>query len=182
MQPNLIISTAHSADSLLEAKGHGCPEALLLAWVAWEGLRVRTLCVGLAKMGWQIQDVYDVLSKERAYTTGQYDRLFAHIFGKRPHNSSGIGTTWSAIEAYRVIRHRYVHGMGGAKPSLLEHGTLFITAHVADPEWLARLQVMTTNGRIPIGHPYAVQRGGRERKRPKAELSRLLRELAGGHR
>ena len=51
MQPNLIKSTAESSLTLLGGKGRGTPEALLLAWVSWEGLKIRVLFVGLGLHG-----------------------------------------------------------------------------------------------------------------------------------
>lgn len=81
MKPNLIKSTAESSLTLLGGKGRGTPEVLLLAWVSWEGLRIRVLVVGLAMQGWEVQDIYDVLSEDKVHALAHVRGLFKEVFG-----------------------------------------------------------------------------------------------------
>jgi hypothetical protein len=175
MQPNLITATARSANALLESAGRGCPEALLLAWVSWEGLRVRLLSVGFAKMGWRVGVAYEALADSAVRTGKQYDKVFKEVFGTRPGSTSGVSETWRELEQYREIRNRYVHGMGGTSPKVLANGTLLITSQVSDVDWLSRLAVESPEGKVLIGDPYAPQHGGNRRRRSRSELDRLLR-------
>ena len=130
MQPSLIRSTAETSLDLLAMRGRGSPESLLLAWVAWEGLKMRLLVVGLAKCGWRVSDVYDVLSASRLHTQEDYRALFAEVFGASPESTRGVGAQWRAIEDFRGVRNRYVHGTRGSAPAKLEAGTHLITGRV----------------------------------------------------
>jgi hypothetical protein len=154
MQPSLIRSTAETSLDLLEMRGRGSPESLLLAWVAWEGLKMRLLVVGLAKRGWRVSDVSDVLSASRLHTQEDYRSLFAEVFGASPESTRGVGAQWRAIEDFRGVRNRYVHGTRGSAPAKLEAGTHLITGRVLDPSWLSGLAVSADGEPVKIGDPF----------------------------
>ena len=172
MRPGQIRTTATTSLDLLERRGHGTPDSLLLAWVAWEGLKIRTLCVGLSRMGFQVQHVYDVLGEERFHTDQHYRRLFMSIFGTYPENTRGVGAQWKGLESYRTTRHKIVHGMGSDRPERLERGTRQLVGATTDPTWLSRLTVVQEGTRTPIGSPFASMRASG--KRPKYELRALV--------
>lgn len=176
MQPNLIKSTAESSLSLLGERGHGTPEALLLAWVAWEGLKVRLMVVGLTMQGWQVQDIYEVLSAEQVHTRDHVRGILYSLFGSFPENTKGIGTTWAQIEQFREVRNRFVHGTRSAAPLRLEAGTHLITDHVLNTEWLHNASIRIDGSRIALGDPYRRLTGRRNGLRGKASLISLIRE------
>ena len=174
MQPSLIRSTANSALDLLELRGRGSTEAFLLSWVAWEGLKVRLVVVGLNMQGWQVSDVYAGLTDGRVHTNQNYLALFRTIYGRNPHNVSGVGDTWRQIEEFREVRNRYVHGTRGAAPAKLEAATLMITERVLDPSWLRGTPIKTEEGMSKLGDPYRRLVASRARHRSKASLKEML--------
>lgn len=139
---------------LLREKGRGSPEAFLLAWVAWEGLKIRLLVVGLAMQGWRVQDIYEVLSEQRVHDHRHIRNVFKGISGSFPENTSGMSQAWQQIEAFRDVRNRYVHGTRGADPARLEAGTHLITEHVLDTGWLEEIQVRGDSQNTRLGDPY----------------------------
>lgn len=174
MRPSQIKTTAATALELLEQRGYGTPDSLLLAWVAWEGLKVRTLSVGLAKMGFQVQHVYDVMGDDRVHTLNDYQTLFRRVFGANPQNIRGVSQVWKQLEDFRNTRHKIVHGMGSATPEHLERGTRLLASMSLDPDWLAGLKVESGETRVTIGSPFASMRS--RGHRPKHELQTLVKE------
>ena len=174
MQPNLIRSTADSSLSLLASRGRGTPEAFLLAWVAWEGLKIRVLVVGLSMQGWKVQDIYDVLSQDKVHAVDHVRGLFKAVFNSYPENARGVGQDWCLIEDFRDVRNRYVHGARGAAPLRLEAGTHLITQRVLDPSWLAPLTVVVDGERTRLGDPYRRLPSKRWRYRSRASLRELI--------
>ncbi|MEI6374674.1 MAG: hypothetical protein WCP26_12910 [Actinomycetes bacterium] len=172
MRPSQIRRTAETSLQLLEWRGHGTPDALLLAWVAWEGLKIRTVCVGLARMGFQVQHVYDVLSEEKVHALDDYRRLFKSVFGSFPESAKGVGKQWQELEDLRDTRHKIVHGMGSDKPDRLERGTRLLAGAAMNPDWLAPLSVVRDDVRVPIGSPFAAMRS--PGRRPKYELREMV--------
>lgn len=176
MQPSLIRSTAQSSLALLGEYGRGTPEALLLAWVSWEGLKIRLLVVGLAMQGWKVQDIYEALSSEQVHTRDHARRMFRSVFGTFPESTRSIGDTWDQIEQFRQVRNRYVHGTRGAAPLRLEAGTHLITEHVLDTTWLRGLPVRTDTGQVSLGDPYRRLASSRTGHRSSASLADLIRD------
>lgn len=176
MQPNLIKSTAESSLTLLGERGRGTPEALLLAWVAWEGLKTRTLVVGLAMQGWKVQDIYDALAAESVHTREHVRGVFRSVFGSFPDNTKGISQTWQHIEQFREVRNRYVHGARGAAPLRLEAGTHLITEHVLDTTWLHDVRIVVDGQRTVLGDPYRRLPSTRARYNSPSSLKTLLRD------
>ena len=175
MQPNLIKSTADSALELLDFRGRGSAEAFLLSWVAWEGLKVRVLAVGLHTHGWSVADIYESLPNGRIYQDKNYGAVFHQVFGTSPHGTQGVSSTWAEIEAFRDVRHRYVHGARGSSPAKLEAATHLITERVLEPQWLAVAKVSTTEGKVPLGDPYRRLVTARGRTRSRASLNDMLK-------
>lgn len=174
VQPSLIRATANSSLTLLGEEGRGTPQALLLAWVSWEGLKIRILVVGLAMRGWKVQDVYEVLSEDKVHTHAHIRGLLKEVFGSYPENIKGIGYRWEQIEEFRTVRNRYVHGTRGAAPLRLEAGTHMITDHVLDPTWLAPLPVLVDGVQKRLGDPYRRLPSLRPRFQSKASLKELV--------
>ena len=153
MQPNLIRSTAESAQVLLHHRGYGSPEAFLLAWVAWEGIRTRILVVALVMKGWRVKDIYPELAHAHP-DSRQYQRLFRVILGTSPQQIKGTGETWRQIEQFRKTRNAIAHGIGTSSPARLEAATHLIVEAAESPEWLARIQVILETGPEPLGDIY----------------------------
>lgn len=161
---------------LLDHHGRGTPEGLLLAWVAWEGLKIRLLVVALAMQQWRVQDINDVLSSEQVHTREHVRRIFRSVSGAFPESTKGIGTTWDQIEQFREVRNRYVHGTRGAAPLRLEAGVHLITEHVLDTRWLESVPVRRDSGRTSLGDPYRRLPSSRSGYRSRSSLSELVRD------
>ena len=58
MNPSSIRELTASARALQKTKRQGSPEAFILAWIAWEGMKLRILAVAQKKMGIKIKDTY----------------------------------------------------------------------------------------------------------------------------
>jgi hypothetical protein len=134
-------------------RGHGCPEALLLAWVAWEGLRIRVLVVALSMHGWRVKGIYPTLASERLTAHASRKTLNATL-GCSTLQVKTVADIWRAIESHRPLRNKFAHGMGGNSPDRLEAATHFITTHALDPEWLAPLPVHIDDATYQLGDPY----------------------------
>jgi len=172
MRPSQIRRTAETALELLEDRGHGNPEAFLLAWVSWEGLKIRVISLGLARMGFQVQHVYEVLTEDELRSKGEFEALFQTVFSRKPQSAKGVGSTWQRNETFRKVRNRIVHGIGSTSPDRLESGTRVLTGAVLSPQWLGSLAVNDGSGQVSIGNPFAGMnaRGGRS----KEELRELV--------
>lgn len=162
--------------TLLGARGRGTPEALLLSWVAWEGLRIRLLVVALCMQGWKVKDVYAALSEERFHSAAHYDNLFRSIFGSKPHNAKGIGQRWQQLETFRATRNAFVHGTRGSAPLRLEAGVHLLHDSVLDPGWLAAVPVRTPDGFAALGDVYRRLPGRSAQARSKNELRQIVRD------
>ena len=160
--------------TLLGSHGRGTPEALLLSWVAWEGLRIRLLVVALCMSGWQVKDIYAALSAERFHSSPHYDNLFRVVFGARPQNSSGISGRWQQIESFRRDRNAFVHGTRGGPPLRLEAGVHLLQDSVINPEWLAHLRLKTDVECRTLGDVYRRLPTQRGRPRSSTELRQLV--------
>ena len=119
-------------EEVSRARGQGTPEALLLAWVAWEGLKIRILVVALAEKGWKVRDVYSALADAKLHSLEHYNAVFKKVVDNYPQQVKNVGKPWRQIEEYREARHRYVHGMRGSSPTRLETGTQLIIGSVQD--------------------------------------------------
>lgn len=176
MQPNLIKSTADSALELLEFRGRGSAEAFLLSYVAWEGLKVRLLVVGLHMHGWAVADIYEQLPAGKIFQEKNYNSIFRSVFGSPPASTKGIGEHWKSIDQFKDIRHRYVHGASGASPDKLEAATHLIIERVLEPEWLTTIKVTTLEGKPALGNPYRKLVTSRTRKKSKTSLNELMKD------
>ena len=58
MNPSSIRELTASARALQKTKRQGSPEAFILAWIAWEGMKLRILAVAQKKLGIKIKDTY----------------------------------------------------------------------------------------------------------------------------
>lgn len=181
MQPNLIRSTANSAMTLLGEQDSGTPEALLLAWVAWERLRIRLLVVALCMQGWQVKDVYDPLPSERFHTHPHYDHLFRTTFGAKPQNACDVGQRWQQLESFRKTRNAYVHGTRGGSPLKLESGVHLLREATLDPSWLSSLSLAAPKGKQPLGDIYRPKSLRRSSGPLRADLQRLLGSTRPSH-
>lgn len=175
MQPHLIRSTSDSAITLLGERGRGTPEALLLSWVAWEGLRIRLLVVAWCMQGWQVKDVYSALSEERFHSSAHYDNVFRATFGSKPQSAKGVGQRWTQLETFRATRNAFVHGTRGGSPLRLEAGIHLMRESVLDPQWLSGLPVSTFDGREPLGDVYRRLPSRRNERRSLGEIRQTIR-------
>ncbi len=83
-------------EEVSRARGQGTPEALLLAWVAWEGLKIRILVVALAEKGWKVRDVYSALADAKLHSLEHYNAVFKKVVDNYPPTGQERGEALAA--------------------------------------------------------------------------------------
>lgn len=115
MDPNEIRRLLGAAETLSRAKS-SAPEAFLVAFVAWEGLKFRILLVGYAARGVKVADARRLIRDADIWNIRNYNNIFEHLFGARPHNAPQVGRLFNALDGAMRLRNRFVHGTGRAAP------------------------------------------------------------------
>ena len=115
MDPNEIRRLLGTAEMLSREKS-STPEAFLLAFVAWEGLKFRILLVGYAARGVKVAEARQLLRDADIWNIRNYNTLFEHLFGVRPHNAPHVGRLFNTLDGAMKLRNRFVHGAGRAAP------------------------------------------------------------------
>ena len=124
--------------------------------------------------GWKVRDVYEGLSVNRVHTEEHIMGMYRELFGKNPQNLRHLGSRWNAIERYRMIRHRYVHGTRAATPEKLADATRLIADSVLDTTWLQRVEMPVDGVSVRLGDPYRRLASGRAQAKDPASLKDLL--------
>ena len=115
MDPNEIRRLLGTAEKLSREKS-STPEAFLVAFVAWEGLKFRILLVGYAARGVKVADARRLIRDADIWNIRHYNTLFELLFGDRPHNAPQVGRLFNALDGAMRLRNRFVHGAGRAAP------------------------------------------------------------------
>ena len=115
MDPNEIRRLLATAEILSRDKS-SIPEAFLVAFVAWEGLKFRILLVGYAARGLKVAEARRLIRDADIWNTSNYNTLFEYLFGARPQNAPQVGYLFNALDGAMRLRNRFVHGTGRAAP------------------------------------------------------------------
>jgi hypothetical protein len=160
---------------MLELHGRGTPEAFILAWIGWEGLKFRILVVALSMKGWKVSDIQDVFAHPGVHTNEHYRRLFKSIFGAFPNNIKGIGTQWGEAEKYRDLRNKYVHGAKSNHPEKFLSAIENLYSLTTEVEWLSNLSLEVNGEKRKIGNVYR-RLAAPKKARSRASLEQLIKE------
>jgi len=141
MNPSSIRELVASARALQKTKRQGSPEAFILAWIAWEGMKLRILAVAQKKMGKKIKDTYSSHKEIRLWNQAKFENQWKQVFGKKPANMSGLpGKVFREMEKYKKYRDKLVHGKEFGNPINVEKATLSILKILEDQEWLREIK------------------------------------------
>jgi len=146
MEPGKIRETLQVANFVQEKKNRGNPEALLLTWVAWEGIKIRMMVVGLARQGWHGKTFQQAAQGKELWHSQTFNKSFKSIFGDNPANLKNFGANWNKIEKTRKTRNKFVHGFGQTSPKELRRQFDFLQGLFIDLSWLNSLNVMLPDG------------------------------------
>ena len=151
MEPAAIKKTIKAAKTLERNSNYGTPEALLLAYVAWEGLRNRVLICGLSQQGWTVTMFKEAIAGHGFWLKGSYDEGFSSVFGKNPQNLSGVSKIWDEAEKARILRNKFVHGLSKGDPEALWKSYSFLIETISDLSWTKKLEVSLPDGtQVPL--------------------------------
>jgi hypothetical protein len=146
MNPSSIRELTASARALQKTKRQGSPEAFILAWIAWEGMKLRILAVVQKKMGTKIKDTYLSHQELRLWNQVKFEKQWKQVFGKNPSNMSGVaGKVFREMEKYKKYRDKLVHGKEFGNPVNVEKATLSILKILEDQEWLKEIKFSVKN-------------------------------------
>lgn len=143
MNPSSIRELTASARALQKTKRQGSPEAFILAWIAWEGMKLRILAVAQKKMGTKIKDTYSSHQELRLWNQVKFENQWKQVFGKNPSNMSGVaGKVFREMEKYKKYRDKLVHGKEFGNPINVQKATISILNLLEDREWLKDLFIV----------------------------------------
>jgi hypothetical protein len=89
MNPSAIKELVTSAKQLHQTKRKESPEAFILSWIAWEGMKLRILAEAQKKMVIKIKDTYLSHKDLNLWNEEKIDRQWRKVFGQNPSNMSG---------------------------------------------------------------------------------------------
>jgi hypothetical protein len=177
MRPSEIEKTLQAAKFLRSKSHYGTPESLILAYVVWEGLKVRILIAGLAKQGWQQNTFKTSVMGEDFWRSKNYNRAFKSVFGAFPEQLSATARVWEEIKIAEEIRGKFVHGMGQKNPAKIDHAYNFLVKTIEDREWISKLSVILPNQEVcNIGEVFKIIRTSRGVQRDQS-VERLKVQL-----
>ena len=146
MSPSEINRALKAAKLLRSNANYGTAESLILAYVAWEGLKVRILIAGLAQQGWQQKTFKAAIIGSQFWKARNYNKAFRSVFGKDPEQIAEISKIWKDIDKAEAIRNKYVHGLGQTNPKKLMDSFDFLVTIIEDRSWLDNLKVVLPDG------------------------------------
>ena len=183
VKPSDIRHTLNSAKLLNNTATNSQAESLLLAYVAWEGLKNRIVISGLSQQGWQLKTFRQAIQGRNFWKAESYNSAFKSVFGSEPFQSPGVGQIWEKAGVAEKLRGKFVHGLGKNTPAVLDASFVFLVETITDLKWLHKLQVQLPSGaKEPLKDIYGVLRSTHglqidqsvERLRKQLELNKNL--------
>lgn len=93
-----------------------------LRWIAWEGLRIRTLVVATRLSGWRMEDAVSTIGKLRVSSNAGFAegvKIVCNYNIDKQLRGDARGA-WEATCEMEVLRHRFFHGYKHIQPQLLQ--------------------------------------------------------------
>lgn len=151
MNPSAIRELSKSSRELQQLKRKGSPDAFILAWIAWEGMKLRILAVAQKKKGIKIKDTYAVHKELKLWNEAIFEKQWKKVFGTNPSNMSGkVGKIFREIKTYKKYRDKLVHGKEFGNPTNVEKATLSILHVLENQEWLKELEIKSKKNQYSI--------------------------------
>lgn len=146
MDPSAINELTRSAKELHHTKRKGSPEAFILSWIAWEGMKLRILAVAQKKIGIKIKDTYLSHKDLNLWSEEKFDRQWRKAFGKNPSNMSGAaGKVFREMKKYKKYRDKFAHGKEFGNPKNVDSATVALLKNLEDKDWLKDLFIVANN-------------------------------------
>ena len=177
MEPAMVRKTLEAAKLIQRNSKYGTAEGLLLAHVAWDGLKNRIIVCGLAQQGWQVKTFKEAIDGQKYWKAENYRRSFNSVFGSDPDQTKGISQVWQLGLKSEKIRNKFVHGMGQANPKVMQQVFDQLTENIEDMSWINMLFVRHPDGKkVPLGDISLPIRAARNIQ-PDQSISRLRSQL-----
>lgn len=154
MKPSEIRNLAQSSQWIDSLRPRGTSEAFILAWISWEGLKIRLLTYGFAKQGYLAKYTSKALKTCNVHSKKQYLAIFELAFGRPPLQINKLGSIWREIETYQPMRNRIIHGGTGYNPRDLREASRKISDHVLNTDWLEGAKVRIHGVEYVLQNPY----------------------------
>lgn len=160
MNPSAITELTTSAKNLTDTKRKGSPEAFILAWIAWEGSKLRMLAVAQKKQGIKIKETYASHKDKSLWNEKIFEKEWKRVFGEYPASMRGMpGKIFKKINSYKKYRDKLVHGKSFGNPNNVHDATLEILRVLEDKKWLDEILIVTKMGTLKMSdHFYRVNR------------------------
>ena len=173
MQPNEILRLVEQAKLLAKAP-ETMPDAFVLSFVAWEGLKVRILVAALKADGHSVAESRAFIRNENLWKSANFDNAFAKLYGSLPSNSMGVGKVFRSLDRATKIRNAYVHGFSRTSPERFQMEFRAIIEAI-ESDWETLLNQLRRRNRISnlVQHPLSNLRTVRAKQ--IQELSRAER-------
>ncbi len=107
----------------LSRQSRRSPEGFIVAYIAWEALKIRILLVGMTANGMSVSEARKVISTLEIWQGDKYNKAFKSCFGSFPSNTSGIGKLFNKAESFKSLRNGLVHGGKNASPAKFKEAT-----------------------------------------------------------
>ena len=154
----------------------------VVAYSAWEALQGRILAVALFRQGFAMSVAHEFLGSNDLNARKMVKDQFAVIFGRPPHQTSGLSAHWRALDGWTRYRNGLVHGLSTYRPDMLRAGVAELAVRLQDTSWLERVSVPrdlggSANDSVLLGDVLAPMRGSRRNGLDARALARIVRDL-----
>lgn len=133
MNPAEISRLSKSALDLVRQSGRS-PEGFVVAYIAWEALKIRILLVGMTASGLSVSEAKKVVSTLEIWQGDKYNKVFKTYFGSFPNNTPSIGQLFNKAESFKSLRNGFVHGGKNASPAKFREATIQLVG-IIEADW-----------------------------------------------
>ena len=145
MNPAEISRLAKSALDLAKQSGRS-PESFVVAYIAWEALKIRILLVGMTANGMSVSEAKKVVSLLEIWQGDKYSKAFKSYFGLFPNNTPGIGRLFNKAESFKSLRNGFVHGSRKTSPAKFREATIELVG-IIEADWGLHLGSLLLNSK-----------------------------------
>ncbi len=144
MNPAEIARLAKSALDLAKQSGKS-PEGFVIAYIAWEALKVRILLVGMTSKGIPVAKAQVLCTSLKIWQGDNYNKAFKKYFGNFPNNSPGLGQLFKKADSFKNLRNGFVHGSRRTSPAKFREATIQLVA-IVEADWGTLLSSLLPKG------------------------------------
>jgi hypothetical protein len=145
LNPAEILRLSKSAMNLAGQSGRS-PEGFVVAYIAWEALKIRILLVGMTANGMSVSEAKKVVSTLEIWQGDKYNKAFKSYFGSFPNNTPGIGRLFNKADSFKSLRNGFVHGSRKTSPAKFREATIELVG-IIEADWAKRLGSLLLNSK-----------------------------------